>query len=32
MEGKPRQAAKIVEESTQWAVDQVWESLPSEVE
>jgi DNA-binding GntR family transcriptional regulator len=28
--GKPKQAALIVEESTQWAVDEVWDELPSE--
>ena len=28
--GKPRLAAKVVEDSTQWAVDEIWESLPSE--
>jgi DNA-binding GntR family transcriptional regulator len=32
MAGKPNEAATIVEESTQWAVGQVWDSLPSEVE
>ena len=30
--GDARAAARIVEESTQWAVDLIWESLPSERE
>jgi len=28
--GDPKQAATVIEESTQWAVDLIWESLPSE--
>jgi len=30
--GDARAAARVVEESTQWAVDLIWESLPSERE
>jgi DNA-binding GntR family transcriptional regulator len=30
--GDPRAAARVVEESTQWAVDLIWDSLPSELE
>ena len=30
--GDPRAAARVVEESTQWAVDEIWDSLPSEHE
>ena len=30
--GDPRAAARVVEESTQWAVDLIWNSLPSEHE
>jgi DNA-binding GntR family transcriptional regulator len=30
--GDPRAAAGVVEESTQWAVDEIWDSLPSEHE
>jgi DNA-binding GntR family transcriptional regulator len=28
--GDPRQAEQVIEESTQWAVDLIWDSLPSE--
>jgi DNA-binding GntR family transcriptional regulator len=28
----PKRAAAVIEESTQWAVDLIWESLPSEAE
>jgi hypothetical protein len=28
--GDARAAARVVEESTQWAADMIWESLPSE--
>jgi GntR family transcriptional regulator, rspAB operon transcriptional repressor len=30
--GDPKAAARVVEESTQWAVDEIWDSLPSEHE
>jgi DNA-binding GntR family transcriptional regulator len=30
--GDALEAARVVEESTQWAVDQIWDSLPSEAE
>jgi DNA-binding GntR family transcriptional regulator len=30
--GDPRAAARVVEDSTQWAVDEIWDSLPSEHE
>jgi DNA-binding GntR family transcriptional regulator len=30
--GDSRAAARVVEESTQWAVDLIWDSLPSELE
>lgn len=31
-DGQPKRAARVVEESTQWAVDLIWSSLPSEAE
>ncbi len=30
--GDPKRAAAVIEDSTQWAVDLIWESLPSELE
>ena len=30
--GDAPEAARVVEESTQWAVDEIWDSLPSELE